>query len=170
MGSRRLIRRPFALLGGLAALVPMSASAQQVGPAPGGTPPGPELVASAEIPGGVIEGEVLEAGTGKPLAGAVVSIPGTDVGVVSDDRGRFRVEAPTKTTLVLRVRTLGYVRQDWQLDISEDEGLRLRLLLVQAPVYSSCNLRIGPVRLEEDARSGTRSPPRGPSSFSLSRF
>jgi TonB-linked SusC/RagA family outer membrane protein len=57
---------------------------------------------------GVIAGRVVEAGTGRPLAGAQVSIPGTGLGAIANDQGRFRIEGVPGGTVTLHVQLIGY--------------------------------------------------------------
>lgn len=64
--------------------------------------------AHAQQAQGVIAGQVVESGTGRPLAGAQVSIPGTGLGTIADDRGRFRIEGVSGGSVNLRVQLIGY--------------------------------------------------------------
>jgi hypothetical protein len=50
---------------------------------------------------------------GRPLAGAFVSLDGSDRGVLSDERGRFRIPDLDAGRVVLRVEQLGYADLVW---------------------------------------------------------
>lgn len=57
---------------------------------------------------GTIAGEVRDRGTSQPLAGAQVYIPGTSIGTVTDEAGRYRLpEVPAGET-ALHAQVLGY--------------------------------------------------------------
>lgn len=65
------------------------------------------VVARNDVGTGRVVGQVMnEAGT-EPVAGAFVEVPGTDVQVVTDARGRFRFEAPSPW-FALRVTHVGF--------------------------------------------------------------
>jgi len=67
----------------------------------------------AAIPGtaqaqeNTVAGQVVDATNARPLAGAQVSVPGTQVGALADANGRFRFEVP-EATVTIRVDLIGY--------------------------------------------------------------
>lgn len=83
------VRLPHVLIAGLTLLGAASASvsAQQPGPAPA------EAVAVA----GLIEGRIVSAADGSPIAGARVFISEVETEFSSDENGNFRAEAPPGT-------------------------------------------------------------------------
>jgi TonB-dependent starch-binding outer membrane protein SusC len=58
-----------------------------------------------------ISGKVTDASTGEPIIGANVVISGTTVGVITDTKGMYTLEAPKKGSAVIEVSFLGYVAQ-----------------------------------------------------------
>src|SRR5690606_25338791 len=61
---------------------------------------------------GRIVGLVVSAGTGAPLSGVQVYVPGTGVGALSDQRGRFVMDAPAGTYELMAERLgMGTVSQ-----------------------------------------------------------
>jgi TonB-linked SusC/RagA family outer membrane protein len=61
---------------------------------------------------GVIAGRVIDASSGKPLAGAQVSIPGTGLGAICNAQGQFRIEGVTGSSVTLRVQLIGYTTKN----------------------------------------------------------
>jgi lysophospholipase L1-like esterase len=68
---------------------------------------GPVPLAAARAPGAV-SGYVQDEVTGRPVAGATVSVDGTDLGVLTDEAGRFRIGSVPTGAWVLIVQRLGY--------------------------------------------------------------
>ena len=58
--------------------------------------------------GGAIEGTITDAGSGRPLLGARVSVTGTQLGATTGDRGVFRITGVPARQVEVRVRMLGY--------------------------------------------------------------
>src|SRR5204863_8245648 len=54
-----------------------------------------------------ITGKVVSATTAAPVAGASVSVVGTPIGAITNDRGEFSLSAPPGTVTLL-VRSVGY--------------------------------------------------------------
>ncbi len=57
---------------------------------------------------GTVSGHVLVAGTLEPVQGALVAIEGTRLSALSDEEGRYRLEAVPLGNVVVRVTRLGY--------------------------------------------------------------
>ncbi len=66
-----------------------------------------------------ISGKVLSATTATPIAGASVSVVGTPIGAVTNDRGEFSLSAP-EGAVTLSVRGVGFKRQ--QLAVRADQA------------------------------------------------
>lgn len=66
------------------------------------------LLPATALAQGVIAGTVVAAGTQEPLAGAMVTVAGTQLRTTSDDAGRFRLNGVTGTTATVEVRRIGY--------------------------------------------------------------
>jgi TonB-linked SusC/RagA family outer membrane protein len=60
-----------------------------------------------------VSGKVIDSGSGEPVTGATVIIPGTDplVGSVSDENGVFRINVPLGMD-VIQISCIGYLKRD----------------------------------------------------------
>ena len=67
-----------------------------------------------------ISGQVIERGSGQPLAAATVQVAGTAYGARTADDGRFSVLAPNGATPTLRVRRIGFKAQVVALAAGQD--------------------------------------------------
>lgn len=87
---------------------------------------------------GSINGQVTAAGSERPLAGAQVFIPGTGVGNITNNEGRFLLlNVPTGPQTV-RVQMLGYEQAEQQVD-------------VQQGATATANFRLGQSAIDLDA-------------------
>ena len=100
-----------------------------------------EPVASSKVAPGELAGMVVDAATGKPLAGSPVSIAASARGTLTDSIGRFRIALP-RGPVKLLVRRIGY--QSVQLDVPErpDSGLVAVVALRSSPVRL-CYVSVG---------------------------
>ncbi|MCY3546573.1 MAG: carboxypeptidase-like regulatory domain-containing protein, partial [Gemmatimonadetes bacterium] len=55
-----------------------------------------------------ITGTVVDGGTQRPLGGAQVQVEGTNLGVLTDNRGRFLILNVPTATVTVRVVMIGY--------------------------------------------------------------
>jgi hypothetical protein len=78
-------------------------------------------------------GLVVDAEDGTQLAGAWVSLSGSEWGSITDDRGRFRIPDTSPGPLALSVELLGYETLEWSGDIGSSEAL-LELPLSPQPI------------------------------------
>lgn len=83
------------------------------------------LDVGAQAPGAVA-GQVLDASTLRPLAGAQIVVEGTQQGGVSDSGGRFRIDGLSGETVTLRVLMIGYRTLSEVVAVGRTD-LRLRL-------------------------------------------
>jgi hypothetical protein len=65
-------------------------------------------ILAGEIPIGIIEGEIIDAYTGKALPAATISIVGTARGSIADIEGRFTINDIPAGTYSIRVTLIGY--------------------------------------------------------------
>jgi TonB-linked SusC/RagA family outer membrane protein len=86
----------------------------------------------AQITTGVIEGRIIEAANGRPLANAQVVVVGTTLGAETDDAGSYRISGAPARQVEVRARRIGFapasrnvlvtagqtVRADFDLSIS----------------------------------------------------
>lgn len=73
-----------------------------------------------------VAGIVVNSGTLQPIPGAQITVVGTQLGMVSDARGRFRIQGLSGTEVTLRVEMLGY-RTITQVVRVGDPAIRLAL-------------------------------------------
>ena len=66
-----------------------------------------------------ITGKVVSAATTEPIAGATVSVVGTPIAAITNDRGEFALSAP-EGAVTLSVRAVSYKRR--QLDVPADQS------------------------------------------------
>lgn len=93
-----------------------------------GSAPGLLLVdpgrASAQIK---VEGEVLDAVSGVPVAGAIVHLPDLDIGSISDELGYFALDAVPRGALVVSVHRPGYEAVEQLVSVVPGEVWEVRL-------------------------------------------
>lgn len=70
--------------------------------------PLPLVAAHAGAQGGVVAGTVMDASSRQPLAGVQIVVAGTQLGVLTDTAGRFRIQDLPGETVTLQARRLGY--------------------------------------------------------------
>ena len=78
-------------------------------------------------------GTVVDADNGQALAGAWVSLVGSEWGSVTDDRGRFRIPDMDSGPLALSIEQLGYETLMWEGEPARGDGL-LELELTPHPM------------------------------------
>jgi len=78
----------------------------------------PQITTKTKIVSGVVLDE-----KGQPVIGASVIIPGTTIGVATDIKGRFMLEAPSNTKL--RISYIGYDTKEELLNTSDDLKIKL---------------------------------------------
>lgn len=78
-------------------------------------------------------GTVVDADNGQALAGAWVSLVGSEWGSVTGARGRFRIPDMDAGPLALSVEQLGYETLMWEGEVAEADGL-LQLELTPEPL------------------------------------
>jgi outer membrane receptor protein involved in Fe transport len=87
--------------------------------------------ASAQEPAvdATITGRVLEQGTGDPVAGATVTVEGTDLRAVSDTAGVYRLRNVPAGRQVVQVQRLGYAQARFPVTVPARGVVELDLLL-----------------------------------------
>ena len=77
-----------------------------------------------------LTGLILDASTGKPLAGANIEVLSEKMGTVSDDRGHFLLEnLSTERTYTIRISYLGFRSAEYRIDLSEKRNPNRRFEL-----------------------------------------
>ncbi|MGH7690000.1 MAG: carboxypeptidase-like regulatory domain-containing protein, partial [Gemmatimonadaceae bacterium] len=103
----------------------------------------PLATASAQG-GGVVVGTVTDRGTGQPLEGASVLIPGTQLGSTTDGRGHYYIRGASAGQVTVRVQRIGF---------------RPASAVVQVPagdsVTANFSLSVSAVQLNEVVTTGT---------------
>lgn len=79
-------------------------------------------------------GQVVNATTGRPVDGAVVSLVGSGYGAITDSLGNFRVPQTWAGTDTIEVRFIGYEPSRTEVELAPDETSRITLLLSQTVV------------------------------------
>jgi TonB-linked SusC/RagA family outer membrane protein len=72
-----------------------------------------------------ITGQVVNAATGKPIAGASVVVNASNNGAVTDDNGNFSVNIPSKGKVTLAVSFTGYTLQE--IPVTTENNLLIKL-------------------------------------------
>ena len=93
---------------------------------------------------GTVAGEVVDAATGLPVPYIQVFIVGSDIGALTDERGRFQVAGVPAGTRVVRAEGLGY--RAGESEVSVSEGTTTEIALSLQPEH---------LRLDEIVVSGT---------------
>jgi len=98
------------------------------------------LVAWTALPGaveaqtGAIAGQVVDATNLQPIVGAQVFVPGSDLGTLTDEEGRYRVAGVPSGQVRVRVRLLGYSRATLQVEVRPGETSTLNFELEPSAV------------------------------------
>jgi len=77
-------------------------------------------VSAAGAPGQVIHGNITDAKDGTPIVGATVVLPGTQLGVVSDDKGNFQVNTGTATDRLV-FSSVGFQTREIKIDPGQNQ-------------------------------------------------
>lgn len=104
----------------LASLASSSLAAQEEDPGPAGR--------------GRIVGQVVEAGTGRPVEGVEVGLPLLGRATATDRNGRFLFEGVPARMQHLRIRHIGYGQTEVEVDVPVEETVALTLRLEPSPV------------------------------------
>ena len=83
------------------------------------------VYASAQIR---VEGEVIDAATGLPVAGAIVHLPDLDMGTISDQLGYFVLDAIPRGVLVVSAHRAGYEAIEQAVRVVPGELWEVRLI------------------------------------------
>jgi hypothetical protein len=75
----------------------------------------------------VVQGHVVEAGTFRPLNGAQVTIPGTEIGTLADAEGRYRLAGVPAGDVTVRVQLIGYAAAEQSVTVGSGETATLDL-------------------------------------------
>ena len=82
----------------------------------------------------LLAGKVIDAASGRPLAGAQISIPDSRIGAVADAGGGFQITGlPAGSQLVI-VEHLGYAAAEWILEVAPNEKMAIEAALVPQPI------------------------------------
>jgi len=78
---------------------------------------------------GVITGTVIDAKTNRGMRGATVLLDNANKGVMTDDKGGFRITGVSAGTHILRVKMIGYQKASAQVTVTEGETAMTNLSL-----------------------------------------
>ena len=96
----------------------------------------PLLIAplSAQQPTGVVRGTITEAGTGRPLAGAQVSIKGTQRGNLADASGAYAITGLAPGAAVVRVDLIGFKSVEQPVAVVAGQTATVNVQLSQSAI------------------------------------
>ena len=83
---------------------------------------------------GAVTGEIMEAMTQRPLAGAQVHIPGTPFGAVTNASGRYLIPDVPAGPVVVRVQLIGYGTAERAVTIQAGQTVRVDFELRQSAI------------------------------------
>ncbi|HEX7118875.1 MAG TPA: SusC/RagA family TonB-linked outer membrane protein [Longimicrobiales bacterium] len=83
---------------------------------------------------GTVTGEVVEAVTGRPLAGVQVHVPGTAIGTVTNASGRFLLPGLPAGAVMLRVQLIGYAVVEREVAVQAGQTARIDFELQQSAI------------------------------------
>jgi TonB-dependent starch-binding outer membrane protein SusC len=72
-----------------------------------------------------VTGSIQDDATGEPIPGANILVEGTTIGVVSDLDGKFSIDVPS-TTSVLLISYIGYITQ--KIEVNNQSAINIRLI------------------------------------------
>ena len=94
---------------------------------------GPDGFGLAAQDAGVVEGTVVEKGSGEPVPGATVILADPERRALTDPEGGFRIEGVTPGARRLRVEVLGYHGHEELVEVG-GEGVRVEVALERRPL------------------------------------
>ncbi|MFQ5690870.1 MAG: TonB-dependent receptor [Gemmatimonadota bacterium] len=100
---------------------------------------------------GTVVGRVLGADTGRPLAGAQVSIVELQIGAVADEEGEYRIDDVPAGSYTLQVRSLGFEPVERSIQVQAGQVLTVDVRLEVEPIKLG-DLIVTPRRQAEIAR------------------
>ncbi|MDE2804963.1 MAG: carboxypeptidase-like regulatory domain-containing protein [Gemmatimonadota bacterium] len=114
---------------------------------------GAPVAASAQIK---VEGEVIDAVTGLPVAGAIVHLPDLDMGTISDQLGYFVLDVVPRGVQVISAHRPGYEAIEQEVRVVPGELWEVRLTPAAIPVRG-IEVSAATSQELEVARTGRRS-------------
>lgn len=80
---------------------------------------------------GTIAGQIIEAGTLRPLPGAQIHIPGTGLGTLTNTNGRYRLGNIPAGEVTVRVQMIGFRTEERTIGISSGQSVQVDFELVE---------------------------------------
>jgi hypothetical protein len=100
------------------------------------------VVLALQSPGGSVSGAIIDATTGEPLAGAVVSLTDLDRAVSADERGRYHLGAVPPGPQHLTARYLGYAPRTVHALVPRKGDVEISIALARVPMtLAAVNVR-----------------------------
>lgn len=84
--------------------------------------------------GGTVQGVVIEALSQRPLVGAQVSIQGTNLGMITNEQGRYLIMNVPVGTHTLRVELIGYRVLNRQITVNAGQATTANVTMEQAAI------------------------------------
>lgn len=90
---------------------------------------GPSPRSGPPVVAGTIQGEVLDSRTRRPIAGAQVNIPGTPIGMATNQSGRFTLTEVPAGEHQVQAQMIGYAATTQTVTVASDQVVNVVLLL-----------------------------------------
>ena len=126
-----------------------------------------QIAAAPSSDRGAIAGTILEAVSGRPLAGVLVLLSDLDRGVLSDSLGRYRLEGIPAGPQHLSARSMGFESRTLHALVPRQGVLEINLSLTPRPLPLGAIEVRAPVELPRTERGATRFPDREASSAAI---
>lgn len=95
------------------------------------------VLTATDLPASSLEGVVIDAESGSPVAGAIVEITGLERTEISNQEGEFRFHSLEPGTYELRCHRIGYEENLLELDCAKAESSRYAIYLYPRALESS---------------------------------
>ena len=90
-----------------------------------------EIAVEAAVMEGTVEGRIIEAGTGRALAGAQIELVGLGMGTLAGADGRFSISSVPAGEVQVRVQLLGYAQATQTVTVASGETVTVDFQLSQ---------------------------------------
>src|SRR5688572_21836750 len=83
---------------------------------------------------GTVRGLVTEAGSGRPMPGAQVSIKGTQRGIIADATGAYAITGITPGAIVIRVDLIGYRSAEQSVQVVAGQTATVNIQVTESAI------------------------------------
>ncbi len=96
-----------------------------------------------------LSGKVTDANNGEPLVGATVSVPKTNIGTFTDDKGKFNLELPPNRNFTIEFSYVGYEKVPYTVNLKQGQKQTIDIKLKSEAVETGTATVIGDIEREE---------------------